>query len=152
MTSIARPSRRVRESATAMRYCGLRIFPSRVSLIFTAMVKQFLLRMSRCNSAIRAGCPDPVLPRACDRRTSTAKTKRWVARRTAAYCARAGPDVRNSVRLRLLQNFLEALGLHPAGHPPPVGGTDEVVVVPQAAEHHLFLRAAEDHRVETDGS
>src|SRR5882757_6380189 len=149
MTSIARPSRRVRESATAMRYCGLRIFPSRVSLIFTAMVKQLLLRVSRCNSAIRAGCPDPVLPRACDRRTSTAKTMGRAA--DSRLLCQSRPEVRNSVRLRLLQNFLEALGLHPAGHPPPVGGTDEVVVVPQAAEHHLFLRAAEDHRVETDG-
>src|ERR1700744_4928222 len=67
MISMARPSRRVRESATAMRYWGLRILPSLVSLIFTAMVERLLLLVSRCNSAIRAGCRDPVLPRVCDR-------------------------------------------------------------------------------------
>src|ERR1700733_11173594 len=143
MTSIARPSRRVRESATAMRYCGLRIFPSRVSLIFTAMVKQLLLRMSRCNSAIRAGARLRFCL-ACVT-AEQASRKRRVARRTAAYCARAGPEVRNSVRARLLQDFLEELGLHPAGHPPPGGGADEAVVVPQGAEHHLFLLAAKAH-------
>src|SRR5918911_4491474 len=36
--SMARPSRLVRESATTMRYCGLRIFPIRRSRIFTATV------------------------------------------------------------------------------------------------------------------
>src|SRR6185295_10051525 len=36
--SIARPSRLVRESATTMRYCGLRILPIRRSRIFTATV------------------------------------------------------------------------------------------------------------------
>src|SRR4051794_25282533 len=36
--SIARPSRLVRASATTMRYCGLRIFPIRMSRIFTATV------------------------------------------------------------------------------------------------------------------
>ena len=36
MTSIARPSRRLRASATTMRYWGLRILPRRVSLILTA--------------------------------------------------------------------------------------------------------------------
>src|ERR1700722_8331593 len=148
MTSIARPSRRVRESATAMRYCGLRIFPSRVSLIFTAMVKQLLLRMSRCNSAIRAGCPDPVLPRVCDRRASIAQTMGRGA--DSRLLCQSRPEVRNSLRARLLEDLLEALGLHPAGHPPPVGGADEVVVVPQATEHDLFLLAAEDHRVETN--
>src|SRR5689334_12940079 len=40
MTSMERPSRRVRESATAMWYWGLRILPSRVSLILTAMMKR----------------------------------------------------------------------------------------------------------------
>src|ERR1700759_2681950 len=40
MTLMERPSRRVRESATAMRYWGLRILPSRVSLILTAMMKR----------------------------------------------------------------------------------------------------------------
>src|ERR687889_1712936 len=34
--SMARPSRLVRESATTMRYCGLRILPIRRSRIFTA--------------------------------------------------------------------------------------------------------------------
>src|SRR5699024_924873 len=37
MFSIPRPSRRVRASATMIRYCGLRILPRRVSLILTAM-------------------------------------------------------------------------------------------------------------------
>src|ERR1700741_4626285 len=46
MTSIARPSRRVRASATAMRYWGLRILRSRVSLILTAMVKRSLLMIA----------------------------------------------------------------------------------------------------------
>src|SRR3954452_16589265 len=36
--SIARPSRLVRESATTMRYCGLRILPIRRSRILTATV------------------------------------------------------------------------------------------------------------------
>ena len=36
ISSIARPSRLVRASATTMRYCGLRILPRRLSLIFTA--------------------------------------------------------------------------------------------------------------------
>src|SRR5690606_21426556 len=36
ISSIARPSRLVRASATTIRYCGLRIIPSRLSLILTA--------------------------------------------------------------------------------------------------------------------
>src|SRR4029078_9113159 len=40
MTSRDLPARRVRASATAMRYWGLRILPSRVSLILTAMMKR----------------------------------------------------------------------------------------------------------------
>src|SRR3954471_15371201 len=36
--SMARPSRLVRESATTMRYCGLRILPIRRSRILTATV------------------------------------------------------------------------------------------------------------------
>src|ERR1700730_17091606 len=46
MSSIARPSRLVRESATTMRYCGLRILPIRRSRIFTATVCSLLLRFS----------------------------------------------------------------------------------------------------------
>ena len=42
MNSIARPSRLVRESATTMRYCGLRILPIRRSRIFTATVYSLL--------------------------------------------------------------------------------------------------------------
>src|SRR5882757_8624389 len=42
-TSMERPSRRLRASATAMRYWGLRILPKRASLILTAMVLRFLL-------------------------------------------------------------------------------------------------------------
>src|SRR5512142_446158 len=42
MYSIARPSRLVRESATTMRYCGLRILPIRRSRIFTATVCSLL--------------------------------------------------------------------------------------------------------------
>src|SRR6201992_2548056 len=132
MTSIARPSRRVRESATAMRYCGLRIFPSRGSLIFTAMVKQFSYG---CHAAIQRFGRDARI-RFCLACVTAeqASRKRRVARRTAAYCARAGPEVRNPLRTgkevenlahatragltRLLQDFLEALGLHAAGHPP----------------------------------
>src|ERR1700759_2828962 len=134
MISIARPSRRVRESAIAMRYCGLRILPSRVSLIFTDMVKRLLLWVSRCNSAIRAGCRDPVLPSVCDREATV------VAGRTAAHCARAWSASGNSpVRLGLSENFLEALGFHPAGHPPTVGRAQELVVVPKPADHHLLF-------------
>ena len=36
ISSIARPSRLVRLSAMTIRYCGLRIMPSRLSLILTA--------------------------------------------------------------------------------------------------------------------
>ena len=46
MTSMDRPSRRVRASATAMRYWGLRILPNRVSLILTAMLKRILLMIA----------------------------------------------------------------------------------------------------------
>src|SRR6478752_2321521 len=84
MISMARPSRRVRASATAMRYWGLRILPSRVSLILTAMVKPLLLL--RCHAAIqRYGrmCRYPVLPHVCDRRPAV------VGWQTAAHCARA---------------------------------------------------------------
>src|SRR5271165_7319154 len=145
MISIARPSRRVRESATAMRYCGLRILPSRLSLIFTDIVERLLLWVSRCNSAIRAGCQDPVLPRVRDREATV------IAGRTAAHCARARSARENSpVRSLPLENFLEALGFHPAVHPPTVGRAQELVVVPQPAEHHLFLIAAKHHRVEAD--
>src|SRR5512142_2372608 len=42
MYSIARPSRFVRESATTMRYCGLRILPIRRSRIRTATVYSLL--------------------------------------------------------------------------------------------------------------
>src|SRR5512139_2529491 len=89
MISIARPSRRVRASATAMRYWGLRILPSRVSLILTAMVERF---SCDCHAAIqrsRAGCPDPVLPYVCDRRAA------MVARQTAAHCARKAATGKN---------------------------------------------------------
>src|SRR6516165_2646255 len=54
------------------------------------MITRFLLCVSRCNSAKRAGCPDPVLPRVCDHRAAI------VARRTAAHCARPGVFARNS--------------------------------------------------------
>ena len=56
------------------------------------------------------------------------------------------------VGLAASENFLDALGLHPAGHPPALGGAQELVVVPEPAEHHLLLFAAEDHRVEADCS
>src|SRR6266498_1787229 len=42
MYSMARPSRLVRESATTIRYCGLRILPIRRSRIFTATVCSLL--------------------------------------------------------------------------------------------------------------
>src|SRR3984885_10559445 len=148
MISIARPSRRVRESGTAMRYCGLRILPNRVSLIFTAMVKRLLLRVSRCNSAIRAGCQDPVLPRVCDRRTST-PLKVGRAADSRPLCQNQALR-QKFAEAGLLQNFLEALGFHPAGHPPTFRGADELIVVPQPAEHHLLFVATEHHRVEAD--
>jgi hypothetical protein len=40
-----------------------------VSLILTAMVKHFS-SVSRCNSAMRAELPDPVLPYVYDRRAA----------------------------------------------------------------------------------
>src|SRR4029079_9271114 len=93
MASIERPSRRVRAAGTAMRYWGLRILPSRVSLILTAMIERYLLL--RCHAAIqrpRAGRPDPVLPYVCDRRGA------WVLRWTAAHYAGTAPTGRNRVR------------------------------------------------------
>src|SRR5271166_1457587 len=159
MISIARPSRRVRESATAMRYWGLRILPSRLSLIFTDMVKRLLLWVSRCNSAIRAGCRNPVLPR-----VSAAPghaRKGTVAGRTAAHCARAWPRSENSPGL--VSGFREFSGstwfppdgssASPLGcHPPALWGAEELVVVPEPAKHHLPFISAEDHRVEADCS
>ena len=57
MVSIDRPSRRVRASATITRYCGLRILPSRVSLILTAMwASHFLFQVTWRFSDTRAVC------------------------------------------------------------------------------------------------
>src|SRR6185369_10852886 len=103
MTSMERPSRRVRASATAMRYWGLRILPSRVSLILTAMMKRF---SCGCHAAIqrsRADCPDPVLPYVCDRRASAVREAGGGSHttgrgQTAAHCARTGPTGENRGR------------------------------------------------------
>src|SRR5712671_3373128 len=156
ITSIERPSRRVRASATEMRYWGLRILPSRVSLIFTAMVKRFLLWVSRCNSATRAGRPDPVLPRVCDRRAVRTGNGRAadsrllcqnaiVERKSVAIASAAQPGAAGRHhRLRLL-DLLVDLRFDAAGHPPALGSPHELVVVPEAAEKHLILVARKHH-------
>src|SRR5689334_5853986 len=143
MTSMERPSRRVRASATEMRYWGLRILPSRVSLIFTAMVERFLLCVSRCNSAIGAGCPDPVLPRVYDR---SAMRNRSADSRP--LCQTRGGD-QKFARPRS-HHLLEDLGLRPPCHPPAVGRAHELVVVPESAEQHLVVVATQHHGVEAD--
>src|SRR5699024_10237123 len=50
MVAMARPLRRVRESATITRYCGLRILPRRASLILTAIA---VVSLKRCHCAIQ---------------------------------------------------------------------------------------------------
>src|SRR5256886_14121182 len=55
MYSMARPSRLVRESATTMRYCGLRILPIRRSRIFTATVCSLLSLIDAERSGRRRG-------------------------------------------------------------------------------------------------
>src|ERR1700739_3349099 len=127
MTSIERPSRRVRASARAMGYWGLRILPSRVSLIFTAMVKRFLLCVSRCNSATRAECPDPVLPRVSDRRAARdrATDSRLLCQNVVLQQKFGEPAS---------HHLLEDFRLDPATHPPALGGAHELVVVPQPAK------------------
>src|SRR4051812_46617656 len=92
MTSIERPSRRVRESATAMRYWGLRILPSRVSLILTAMTKRSPVVATLQFGDLGRICPDPVLPYVCDRRSAV------VERQTASHCARTGATGDNPAR------------------------------------------------------
>src|ERR1700730_2903949 len=144
MPAIERRPRRVRASATAMRYWGLRILPSRVSLIFTAMVKRSLLCVSRCNSATRAGCPDPVLPRVYDHRAST----------PIRGGSRGGqppivPEGGRPAEIRSL-HLLVDLRFDPAGHPPALGRPRELVVVPQPAEQDLLLVPRQHHRVEAN--
>src|SRR6476619_3427077 len=117
MTSMDRPSRRVRASATAMRYCGLRILPNRVSLIFTAMLKRILLMIATLQFSDRGRrCPDPVLPYVCDHRGAV------VPRQTAAHCARTATTGRNRVAgWARSQDLVVALDLDAAGQPPAVG-------------------------------
>src|SRR6185312_4329159 len=118
MTSIARPSRRLRASATAMRYWGLRILPSRVSLILTAMVKRVLLLVSRCNSAMRAGLPDPVLPRVSDHRTTSAhQPRRWVDSRPLCQSDRGQRKSRHARYMRQLRQRMLAMVAEQLGHP-----------------------------------
>src|SRR6476469_6613400 len=146
MTSMDRPSRRVRASATAMRYCGLRILPNRVSLIFTAMLKRILLMIATLQFSDRGRrCPDPVLPYVCDHRGAV------VPRQTAAHCARTAATGRNRARSGS-QELVVALDLHAAGQSPAVGSADEFVVVPDADLHDLGFVALEHHRVETEGA
>src|SRR6516165_5179447 len=145
MTSIERPSRRVRPSATAMRYWGLRILPSRVSLIFTAMVKRFLLYVSRCNSATRAGCRGPVLPRVCDRRAARSR-----AADSRLLCQNEGPRKKCAGNPARSHHLLEDLGFDPPRHPPTLGRAHELVVVPEPAEKHLVAITGKHHRVEAD--
>src|SRR6185295_1678724 len=149
MTSMDRPSRRVRASATAMRYWGLRILPNRVSLILTAMIEA--ISPDYCHAAIqrsRAECPDPVLPYVCDHRGA------GVPRQTAAHCARTATTGGNRALAAVgrSQDLVVALDLDAAGQPPACGGADELVVVPDADLHHLGFLALEHHRVEAEGA
>src|SRR6478672_1091100 len=109
MTSIARPSRRVRASATAMRYWGLRILPSRVSLILTAMMKRSpvvaTLQFSDLRPIARIRfCLTCVTAAQAPREKPEADRAQWVAWQTAAHCARTGTtgenrDLRSSTHL-----------------------------------------------------
>src|SRR6476469_245970 len=109
MTSIARPSRRVRASATAMRYWGLRILPSRVSLILTAMMKRSpvvaTLQFSDLRPIARIRfCLTCVTAAQAPREKLEADRAQWVAWQTAAHCARTGTtgenrDLRSSTHL-----------------------------------------------------
>src|ERR1700682_2243281 len=83
MPSIDRPSRRVRASATAMRYWGLRILPSRVSLILTAMVELLLLIRVTLQFSDTGGAARIRFCLAC-----VTAEQHVVARQTAAHCAR----------------------------------------------------------------
>src|ERR1043165_9004165 len=171
MTSMERPSRRVRASATAMRYWGLRILPSRVSLILTAMVETSPL----CHAAIqRCGRNCPI--RFCLTCVTAAQRIERVAWQTAPNCARTMPTSPNPARmasycttcrrlrvttghsarealgLRRSDDLVETLGLDTAAHPPTVGRPDELILVPQSAEQHLLLQPRQHHRVEADGA
>src|SRR5690349_15030817 len=99
MTSIERPSRRVRESATAMRYWGLRILPSRVSLILTAMVEHFSCgyhaAIQRLGQIARPGFASRVYDRTTTRVEVVGRTGAGVAAQTAAHSARTDPEGRN---------------------------------------------------------
>src|SRR5699024_2087647 len=76
--SIARPLRRVRESAITMRYCGLRILPRRVSLILTATAVLLQAREGACHVQFgrRTLLARPVLPLSCDRRAARNRMRR----------------------------------------------------------------------------
>src|SRR6201998_2952371 len=137
MISIARPSRRVRESAIAMRYCGLRILPSLLSLIFTAMVKRVLLMRVTLQFSDPGGCRDPVLPRVCAAPGEPKKAKSHGGQPPIVPEQGLAAEIR-LVSLDASENFLYALVFHPARHPPALGGAQELVVVPQSAEHHLW--------------
>src|SRR5262245_15419796 len=64
------------------------------------MVKRLLLLVSRCNSAMRAGLPDPVLPRVSGHRTTSAhQLRRWVDSRPLCQ---SGRGQRKSRHARLI--------------------------------------------------
>src|ERR1700694_923181 len=86
MTSIDRPSRRGRASATAMRYWGLRILPSRVSLILTAMVEPLLLMRVTLQFSDMGGTARIRFCLAC-----VTTEQHVAARQTADHCARTTP-------------------------------------------------------------
>src|SRR3978361_686795 len=103
--------------------------------------------MPRCNSAMRADMPHPVLPYVCDRRAAHLRSRPPDSR---PFCQNAWLDRKSPRRRGVSDDLVEALGLDTAGHPPACVGADERVVVPEAAEQNLLLLRIEHHRIEAE--